>query len=272
MSSEYCYGVLGWPLGHSASPALMGRIFAERHLAFTYRLLEYPLYPGIEVLAHEHPHLMGFNVTLPYKIKVYEEIVCKSAKNTAWSLSEEATACEAVNCVRLLRDSSGQFNRVIGHNTDAQGFAAALSILTQNRIQGPALIMGNGGASKAVRFACNQRKVLCTTLCRTLPTGYHNNPERSHRIWEEADATLISRNPLIIQCTPVGMWPKISAVPPLPPQAMEGIGPHHRVMDLIYRPERTLFLDQCAERGAQVLGGWAMLEEQAIASVDFWLA
>ncbi|MFM7746347.1 MAG: hypothetical protein ACKO7X_00330 [Bacteroidota bacterium] len=68
------------------------------------------------------------------------------------------------------------------------------------------------------------------------------------------------------------MWPSETEMPSLPTMAMEGVGPHHRVMDLIYRPERTLFLEQCAARGAHVLGGWTMLEQQAIASLEFWLA
>ncbi len=273
MPSEDCYGVLGWPLGHSASPILMGRLFAERQLTCQYELLAYPDYPGILGLDREHRQLMGFNVTLPYKIKVYEEIFFESRKNAAWSLSPEALACGAVNCVRLHRDKFGSVTGVRGHNTDAQGFAAALAVLEPSRLAGPALLMGDGGASKAVGHILQTMGIPFSQLSRKatnrpIPTA----SGQTLIAWEHADDDLIHGHPLIIQCTPIGMWPLATAVPPLPPKAMGGIGPHHRVMDLIYRPERTLFLEQCEARGAHVLGGWTMLKEQAIASLEFWLA
>ena len=168
MSSEHCYGVLGWPLGHSASPALMGRLMEERQYSYPYALLAYPEYPGILGLASEHRHLMGFNVTLPYKIKVFQEIFFESKKDAAWSLSPEALACGAVNCVRLHRDPFGSVSGVTGHNTDAQGFAAALAVLEPNRLEGPALVMGDGGASKAVVHALHTRGIACTQLSRKL--------------------------------------------------------------------------------------------------------
>lgn len=273
MSSEHCYGVLGWPLRHSASPALMGRLMKERHCWYPYTLLAYPEYPGIMGLARENRPLMGFNVTLPYKIKVFQEIFQASKKDAAWSLSPEALACGAVNCVRLLRDPFGSVTGVTGHNTDAQGFAAALAVLDPNRLEGPALVMGDGGASKAVVHALHTRGIAYTQLSRKLSSpSIPNTRGRSLLAWEDAKANLIQAHPLLIQCTPIGMWPSVHEVPPLPTLAMEGIGPHHRVMDLIYRPERTLFLEQCAARGAHVLGGWSMLEQQAIASLEFWLA
>ncbi|MBM3930857.1 MAG: hypothetical protein FJ336_06230 [Sphingomonadales bacterium] len=273
MSSEQCYGVLGWPLGHSASPALMGRLMEERQCSYPYALLAYPEYPRILGLASEHRHLMGFNVTLPYKIKMFQEIFFESKKNATWSLSPEALACGAVNCVRLHRDTFGSVSGVTGHNTDAQGFAAALAVLEPNRLEGPALVMGDGGASKAVVHVLHTMGIACTQLSRKI-TG-HSTPNAKVQTllaWEHAEANLIHNHPLLVQCTPIGMWPSVTEMPPLPTMAMEGIGPHHRVMDLIYRPERTLFLEQCAARGAHVLGGWTMLEQQAIASLEFWLA
>ena len=273
MSSDHCYGVLGWPLGHSSSPALMGRLFEEQKISCTYALLAYPDYPGILELAREHPGLLGFNVTLPYKIKVYQEIFLESKQNASWSLSPEALACGAVNCVRLQRDIVGSVTGVTGHNTDAQGFAIALSVLEPNRSEGPALVMGDGGASKAVIHILQSMGIAFTQLSRK--ASGHSIPNANGRTilaWEQAEESLLLRHPLLIQCTPIGMWPLVTAVPPLPTKAMDGIGPHHRVMDLIYRPERTLFLEQCAARGAQVLGGWTMLEQQAIASLEFWLA
>jgi len=273
MSSEHCYGVLGWPLGHSASPALMGRLMEERQCSFPYNLLAYPEYPGILCLATEHRHLMGFNVTLPYKIKVFQEIFFESKKDAAWSLSPEALACEAVNCVRLHRDPFGSLAEVTGHNTDAQGFAAALTVLEPNRLEGPALVMGDGGASKAVVHALHTMGIACTQLSRKVTSQSTPNAKvQTLLAWEHAEANLIQAHPLLVQCTPIGMWPSETEMPPLPTMAMEGVGTHHRVMDLIYRPERTLFLEQCAARGAHVLGGWTMLEQQAIASLEFWLA
>lgn len=272
MASNHCYGVLGWPLGHSASPELMSRLFAQRPLPYTYRLLAYRDYPGIQGLAHQHGHLMGFNVTLPYKIKVFEEIVLESSRKAGWGLSPEATACGAVNCVRLHRDDQGNLLGVIGHNTDARGFAAAFARLGSKYTQGPALIMGDGGAAKAVEYVFKTMGIPYTQLTRKEISPKNSWPGRTLMSWEHVDADLVRHHLLIIQCTSVGMWPLVNEVPPLPPPALDGIGWEHRVMDLIYRPEQTLFLEHCAARGAEVMGGWAMLEEQAIASVDFWVA
>lgn len=272
LPSDYGYGVLGWPLGHSASPTLMRRLLEERQLPYTYQLLEYRAYPGIVDLAQSYRHLLGFNVTIPYKIKVYQEIAGESTRNRDWSLSEQAIACGAVNCVRLRRDAHGNVLGVAGHNTDARGFATALAILEPNPMTGPALILGDGGASRAVTYVLNAMGLACTQLSRKPFPG--ENPAGNLTIlpWENATAELLHGHPLIIQCTPVGMWPAVNEAPPLPREALKGIGPHHRIMDLIYRPERTLFLEQCAALGARVMGGWTMLEEQAIASVNFWQA
>jgi len=248
----------------------MCRILEERQLPYTYQLLAYQAYPHIVQLARSHPQLMGFNVTLPYKIKVYQEIADESGRNQDWSLSMQALACGAVNCVRLRRDAHGGVLGVVGHNTDVRGFAAALSMLEPGSITGPALIMGDGGASRAVVYVLTELGLACTLLSRKPIPGQNPAGNLTQLSWENAKADLLHRHPLIIQCTPVGMWPAEDEAPPLPPGAIEGIGPHHRVMDLIYRPERTLFLEQFAALGAKVMGGWAMLEEQAIASVDFW--
>jgi shikimate dehydrogenase len=145
-------------------------------------------------------------------------------------------------------------------------------MLEQDPITGPALILGDGGASRAVAYVLTEMGIACTLLSRKPISGKNPLGNLTLLSWEHAKADLLHRHPLIIQCTPVGMWPIETEAPPLPPGAMEGIGPHHRIMDLIYRPERTLFLEQCAASGARVMGGWTMLEEQAIASLDFWKA
>jgi shikimate dehydrogenase len=252
------YGVLGYPLGHSLSPEWMEAAFGRGESprpsrASSYILMEYREYPGLEALARQFPTLRGLNVTLPYKQAVFDEMVAKG-----WPLSEPARLAGALNCLRLERDPKGNLVRVHGHNTDVVGFRKSLESWRQEGLEGPALVLGNGGAALAVGVVLKELALPYLVVGRSAPADLS---------WDLVQDALVEASPLLVQCTPLGMWPEEAVMPPLP---LEGIGHRHRVVDLIYRPSTTRFLEACRNKGAQIMGGMVMFEAQARASLEFW--
>jgi len=223
--------------------------------------------------------LIGFNVTVPHKTAVIPYLT---------TISDEAKAIQAVNTVVISRNKIDQKIELHGHNTDVDGFAKSLEIVNEMRIekQNPrdviqalpdslqlesiasrntfgevnnpilsmplnhAIILGNGGSAKAVRHILNQQKISNFTVHRGRIVET-NTP---------FDAYQIPPNTVIVQTTPVGMWPKIEAHIEFP---FNQLNPSHVVIDLIYNPSKTTFMQKCEERGAISLNGQTMLHAQA---------
>lgn len=236
------FGLIGKSLGHSFSAKFFNGKFKAEQIDADYQLFEIEDVANIDRLIKEH-NLEGFNVTIPYKEAIIPHLD---------GLTKEAHDIGAVNCVVI---KNGQ---KIGHNTDLTGVEASLHWLDIDSMP-KALILGTGGASKAVQYALKRRGIEFMVVSRTEGRGditYNNlTPE------------IIAEHKLIINTTPVGMFPDVENAPTIDYSA---ISAEHRLFDLVYNPAKTQFLTRGEERGAKTMGGMLMLQTQAIASWHLW--
>lgn len=186
------------------------------------------------------PDLLGFNVTIPYKEKIIDYLD---------ELSDEAKKIGAVNCV-LIRDG-----KKTGYNTDAFGFEKTL-LLHKKAHQNSALILGNGGAAKAVQYVLDKLGIASITVSRSTAINFDN-----------LDQKTVEDHPIIIQCTPVGTFPNVEDCLKFP---FEGLSKDHLVIDLIYNPNYTQFIINASEKGAKTVNGYYMLEQQAEKAWEIW--
>ena len=240
------YGLIGNPLGHSWSQQWFESMFAREGIADAqYLPYELDSLEGLKGWVRQEG-LDGFNVTIPYKEAVIAQLD---------TLDPVATAIGAVNCVE--RDGA----RLIGHNTDAPAFAATLRPLLRPH-HSAALILGSGGASKAVAYALHELGIDYAVVSRQ-PLLHPGTISYGRA------RTLAPSHTLIINATPVGMSPDVSATPwPF----ADLLDSRHLCYDLVYNPPRTRFLAYAEAQGAQIFGGQAMLERQARLSWDIWAA
>ena len=235
------YGVIGKPLAHSLSADYFTRKFAsEGELDVReYRKMELESIDELPQLLADNPNLRGFNVTHPYK----EQIIPYLAE-----LSKEARRIGAVNCVRVEEDGS-----TVGYNTDFEGFSQALCELFKGEYVS-ALVLGTGGASKAVCLALADRGI---DYLRVSHSG------RGDLGYEELTPEIVAERKLIINTTPLGMYPEVGECPPLP---YDLLTPEHYLFDLVYNPATTEFLRRGQMQGATICNGQRMFELQAEAS------
>ncbi|MEM6643925.1 MAG: shikimate dehydrogenase [Bacteroidota bacterium] len=240
------FGLVGYPVGHSFSKSFFTEKFERLKLkTHVYELFEMEFLNEFPTLWMRHQDLQGVNVTVPHKEKVLKYLD---------RLDKSAIKVGAANVIK--REGS----KLIGYNTDYMAFQETLSTWTGG-FDGEALVLGTGGSSKAVQAALDELKIPCSLVSRTRKNG-----DYTYAQLEENDA-IIDRFRLIINTTPVGMHPKIDAMPDLP---YSKISEHHFLYDLIYNPDETLFLNEGKERGAQVKNGLEMLELQAEKSWEIW--
>lgn len=243
------YGLIGFPLGHSFSAHFFNEKFSKEGIDAHYRNFELPDIGEFTELLAEYPGLQGINVTIPYKQQIIPYLT---------SLSPSARAIGAVNTVRIAHDSQGSVTSLEGHNTDAPAFARTIApLLPLEPVS--ALILGTGGASKAVGHALTQLGVPHTFVSRT--------PADGQLAYAQLTEEVITAHRVIVNTTPLGMSPHPGACPPLP---YEAISRHHICYDLIYNPSETLFLAKCAARGAAVSNGLDMLRLQALLAYSIW--
>ncbi len=248
------YGLIGRSLGHSKSKAFFTDLFASRGSDERYDNFELAeLTPeSLYRLVLLNPRLKGFNVTAPYK----EEIIAFLD-----SLSPEAERVGAVNTVKIVRSDDGRVLALKGYNTDVEGFRRSVEPMVRKLRPGQgALVLGTGGASKAVVEALRQLGVEAVRVSRT-KTGADTVS------YGDVSARLIADNPLIVNATPLGTWPDTSSAPPFP---YELLPPEAMAHDLVYNPSETEFMRRCASRGAEVKNGLEMLHNQALASLNIW--
>lgn len=243
------YGLIGWPLGHSWSQRWMTEAFERLGIEARYDNYEMKEVGGLKRLLEMDKQLLGLNVTSPLK-----EAVIPLMK---W-IMPKAMAVGAVNVIEICRDGD-QF-ALRGHNTDVDGFTEALNEFMPERTGVKALVLGTGGASKAVRVALLLQGIPYTVVSRTPGNGVCT--------YQQLTPEAIREHRLIINATPLGMEPHEGRCAPIP---YEAIGPEHWCMDLIYNPERTEFLRRCQEQGAQICNGHRMLVGQAEATLRIWL-
>lgn len=245
------YGLIGRALSHSFSREHFTRKFEREGLTdHRYDLFELPSIGDLPALIADTQDLRGFNVTIPYKESIIPFL---------HALDPLAAAVGAVNTVRI------EGGRLTGYNTDVNGFQASVDPVLRclqepgSDIRPRALVLGSGGASRAVAYVLREAGVRFRVVSRERTRG--------ELTWDMLDRTVISVCRLIINTTPLGMFPDVDEAPPLP---YEALTPRHVLIDLVYNPERTLFLERGAAMGAKTMGGLRMLKAQAEAAWRIW--
>ncbi len=240
------FGLIGRSLGHSASAAYFTEKFGREGMAdCAYALYELAEIGELPRLLERTPELEGFNVTIPYKREVMRYLD---------DLSFDARMIGAVNCVR--READG---RLTGHNTDIAGLRAALDELLGAEEPEQALVLGTGGASQAVQYALAERNIAFALVSRDASKGDYT--------YDNLPCETVERSLLIVNATPVGTYPAVDEAPRMP---YAYVTPAHRLLDLVYNPPLTQFLDYGRQRGARVMNGERMFREQADAAWKIW--
>lgn len=241
------YGIIGFPLGHSFSQRHFTEKFRREGIDAEYLNFELRDLSEFAGVLERHGHLKGFNVTIPYKQAILPFLD---------ELSEEAQAIGAVNCVKVVRQGSRR--RLIGYNTDACGFRDALLRFIPQDLR-RALILGNGGAAKAVRHVLRGLGMDTLTVSRT--------PRNADETGYAECASLLPEYRLIVNTTPLGTWPDTSGCPDI---AYPLLTPRHYLFDLVYNPETTEFMKRGIARGAHACNGLGMLVGQAEKGWEIW--
>jgi shikimate dehydrogenase len=245
------FGLIGFPLGHSFSKGYFTEKFESENLSgYSYENYAIDNIAKLKDLIKAEPLLRGLNVTIPYKEQVIQYLD---------EMDDEAGMIGAVNTIKIIR--SGRSYKLKGYNTDVIGFEQPL-LKVLKPIHNSALVLGTGGASKAVLFILNKHGIRHINVSR--------NPKNSSMIsYSDLTRELVLKNKLIINTSPLGMFPDIDNCPPIP---YDAIGPDHILYDLIYNPEKTLFLQKGEEKKATLINGLPMLYGQAECSWQIWNA
>lgn len=241
------YGLIGYPLQHSFSINYFNQKFIDEKIDAVYENFEIPTIDLLPEILDSNPNLRGLNVTIPYKQKVIPFLD---------SISPEARAIGAVNVIKVTRE--GNKCTLKGYNSDVIGFTKSIEpMLDQSHTK--ALILGTGGASKAINYGLKSLGIDSVFVSRYQRPGTIQYDDISPEIVKEYN--------VIVNCTPCGMYPNTEECPKLPYEAMNS---HTILYDLIYNPDITLFMKKGAEYGANTKNGLEMLLLQAFASWDFW--
>ena len=248
------FGLIGYPLSHSFSQKFFTEKFLQENIV-NAKYDNFPI-PSIESFAglwKENPNLEGLNVTIPYKKEVIPFLDHSSA------VVQEIHAC---NCIR-------KFNgELYGYNTDVIGFEKSLLPFLQPH-HTHALILGTGGAAAAVQWVLEKLKIQFQIVSRKGNAIEANNEMKAYLSYDQLAASVIESHTLIINTSPLGMYPNTNEAPPI---AYEGITAQHHLYDLVYNPIETLFMKNGLAKGATVQNGLAMLHIQAEESWAIWNA
>ena len=239
------FGLIGYPLSHSFSQ----KFFTEKFLLENIVNAQYTNFPidsiqSFTSLWKEHPSLEGLNVTIPYK----KEVIAFLQHS-----SPVVASIKACNCIRKFN------NELYGYNTDVIGFEKSLLPFLQPH-HTHALILGTGGASAAVQWVLEKLNIQYQVVSRKANTGLS---------YDQLSASVIESHTLIINTSPVGMYPNMHEAPPI---AYDAITAQHHLYDLVYNPTETLFMKNGLAKGATVQNGLAMLHIQAEESWAIWNA
>lgn len=242
------YGLVGYPLKHSFSIGYFNEKFSSEKIEAEYINFEIPDINNFPEIIEANPNLHGLNVTIPYKEKVIPYLD---------ELDKQAAAIGAINVIKIIRNKGGK-PKLIGYNSDIIGFTQSIQPLLQSHHK-KALILGTGGASKAVFHGLKNLGIEAKFVSRTARFGMLT--------YEELNAEIIKEYTVIVNCTPVGMYPKVDACPDIP---YEAITSEHLLYDLLYNPNITLFMKKGEAKGAVTKNGLEMLLLQAFAAWEIW--
>jgi shikimate dehydrogenase len=243
------YGLIGFPLTHSFSKQFFTEKFKREGINAIYENFEIENISLLTEIIKNNADLEGLNVTIPYKEQVIPFLD---------ELDEAAEKVGAVNTVKITYKSHQIHLK--GYNTDTWGFETSLKPLLREH-HTKALILGTGGASKAIKFVLNKLNI------DYISASIEELNEREIR-YNEIDEKMMSERLLIINATPLGTYPKTDTFPPIPYEYISG---KHLLFDLVYNPEMTRFLEKGKKRGATLKNGLEMLQQQALKSYEIWI-
>jgi shikimate dehydrogenase len=243
------FGLIGFPLGHSFSKLYFSNKFMSESIQdCSYDTYEIEELKYLRDIISNDPEIRGLNVTIPYKSEVFKYLD---------SVDDEAAAVGAVNVLKI--ENRGGRPRVKGFNTDIFGFRKALSPHINVRKIDKAIILGTGGSSKAVTYVLKSMDIGITQVSR--------NPGENCISYNDLTDDILQENKLIVNTTPLGMFPNINAKPNLNYYCLTD---RHILFDLVYNPSMTSFLQKGQERGSKIIGGIQMLHFQAEKSWEIW--
>ncbi len=241
------YGLIGVTLEHSFSKGFFNEKFQNEGIDAEYINYAIPSIDNLLEILNTNTELKGLNVTIPYKEQVMKYLD---------AISPEAKAIGAVNVIRV--EHKGNKPYLKGFNSDVIGFTRSIEPLLE-RYHKKALILGTGGAAKAVNYGLKSLGI---------ETQYVSRRRSLNSLtYDDISPKLIKEFNVIINCTPLGMYPNVEECPKLPYEAMDS---HTLLYDLLYNPDETLFMRKGKEHGAVVKNGLEMLLLQAFASWEFW--
>lgn len=238
------FGLLGRSLAHSFSKEYFTDKFAREGIKARYDNFEVETAEAIRGLVAEYPNLRGLNITIPYK----EEVMA--------SLDHIDSTAKTIGAVNTVVIKGGE---TTGYNTDVEGFRASIKPFLAHGME-RALILGTGGASKAVKYVFDQLGIDTLMVSRS-PHG------KGEIGYNDVNKNAVAFHRIIVNTTPVGTWPDIESKPDLPYAALT---PEHLLFDLVYRPAETAFLREGQKAGATTVNGLDMLRIQAERSWDLW--
>ncbi len=259
------YGIIGFPLGHSFSRSFFTEKFAREGIDAQYLNFEIPDVAMLKDVLRDNPELRGLNVTLPHKQAVIPLLD---------ELSDEAREIGAVNVIKIsqldnftigqlpddkiVKLSNGKIVKLKGFNSDIVGFTESIKPLLLPHHK-KALVLGTGGASKAICVGLKRLGLEWKYVSRT--------PCEGMITYEDITSETLQEYTVIVNCSPVGMFPKVNEAPAIP---YEHLSARHLLFDCVYNPEDTLFMQKGRAQGAKVKNGLEMLHLQAIVSWKFW--
>lgn len=241
------FGLIGFPLTHSFSQTFFNQKFEAENISAQYLNFEIPDIGDLMEVVAEYPALSGLNVTIPYKEQVLPYLD---------EIDDDAKKIGAVNVIKFIRKKGGL--KFKGYNSDIIGFCDSIRpLLTPHRTK--ALILGTGGAAKAVRQGLINLGVEPVLVSRT--------PREGVITYADLTPEIMAEHKIIVNTTPLGMYPHIDECPDIP---YDELTPQHLCYDLLYNPDVTLFMKRAREHGAQIKNGLEMLLLQAFVSWNIW--
>lgn len=247
LSDEKIYGLIGFPLIHSFSQNYFNQKFEAEGIEARYLNFELPDIGDFMEVISEYPTLAGLNVTIPYKEQVIPYLN---------ELDEDAAKIGAVNVIKIIRSKGGI--KFKGYNSDIIGFTDSIAPLLNERRK-KALVLGTGGASKAVVRGLENLGITATLVSRSAREGVIT--------YEDLTPEVMAENLVIVNTTPLGMYPHVEECPEIPYHCLTK---EHLCYDLLYNPDVTMFMRKAEEQGAETKNGLEMLLLQAFAAWNIW--
>jgi shikimate dehydrogenase len=240
------FGLIGYPLSHSFSQKFFTEKFQREGITdCVYETFPIPSIYDLERILKENPDLEGLNVTIPYKQLVIAHL----------DSFVDTLPIRACNCIKIVA------GKTVGYNTDIIGFEKSLASYLQPYHRS-ALILGNGGATEAVKYVLKKLGIDFSIVSRKIHDG-------SELTYKDLTEEMIGERLLVINTTPIGMYPNVEECPDIP---YEFLTPRHYLFDLVYNPAKTLFLQKGEEHGTAIKNGYEMLVIQAEESWKIWNA